>query len=749
MKRNIKIKKPWQPGYKFRSRPYEIKEKLGNGGFGIAYKVNHIHLEFFSVIKTPNPELQGTRKYLKYIRGFEKEAKILAKLCRNPHPNIVHVIDYFEENGLPCMLMSFIEGEDLKKVVLRGDSLSEAEAVEYIRQIGSALIYCHQNNIIHRDVKPGNIMVRPDHNIAMLIDFGIATEIAITLTNLSYTANPGYTDGFAPWEQMIARGDIDSRTPQVDIYSLAASLYFLVTKKIPTSCLARKYKNQQLESPQQLNPALSDNINKAILQGMEIEPENRPERMQEWLDLLLCSTRKSRTFDLSKQLEKESQSELKLTNGQKSNSNDQSQLIEGSEMQEAINWAENNQLNNNQFDYLIDSIIWDSPRMEKEAFRPCWVTNDANDHETVVKPLYEKVMNSWFTSDCQDKSQLIEGQELQEAINWAENNRLNNHQFDYLIESLVWDSQRMEKQAFRSSLVPNETVVKPLYEKVMNSWFTSDCQDKSQLLCGLHLQIVLALVENKDLSQQEFNFLIDSLVWDMYDNKTVSAEEEREKTEVAQFLKELWPQLQTKTKHPYKVIQEVLSWTECQPFLTKKICQLICDSNSPIPEGKEEQQIEQIVQTYFNQDSQDQEIVQHFQVVCEHLLTNENYDSFWLLLEYRKILLQETITDAQIQKVLLNTRLIVNQQGKLKIHNCIYQSIFNQEWVARMLLEDKRPYAKKLLVWLDSNCQDQSQFLNERELQEALQWTIGKGDRLRPQEKKFIALSQALKFKKI
>ena len=674
MKRNIKIKKPWQPGYKFRSRPYEIKEKLGNGGFGIAYKVSHIHLEFFSVIKTPNPELQGTRKYLKYIRGFEKEAKILAKLCRNPHPNIVHVIDYFEENGLPCMLMSFIEGEDLKKVVLRGDSLSEAEAVEYIRQIGSALIYCHQNNIIHRDVKPGNIMVRPDHNIAMLIDFGIATEIAITLTNLSYTANPGYTDGFAPWEQMIARGDIDSRTPQVDIYSLAASLYFLVTKKIPTSCLARKYKNQQLESPQQLNPALSDNINKAILQGMEIEPENRPERMQEWLDLLLCSTRKPRTLDLSKQLEKESQSELKLTNGQKSNSNDQSQLIEGSEMQEAINWAENNQLNNNQFDYLIDSIIWDSPRMEKEAFRPCWVTNDAND---------------------------------------------------------------------------NETVVKPLYEKVMKSWFTSHCQDKSQLLSGLHLQIVLALVENKDLSQQEFNFLIDSLVWDMYDNKTISAEEEREKTEVAQFLKELWPQLQTKTKHPYKVIQEVLSWTECQPFLTKKICQLICDSNSPIPEGKEEQQIEQIVQTYFNQDSQDQEIVQHFQVVCEHLLTNENYDSFWLLLEYRKILLQEAITDAQIQKVLLNTRLIVNQQGKLKIHNCIYQSIFNQEWVARMLLEDKRPYAKKLLVWLDSNCQDQSQFLNERELQEALQWTIGKGDRLRPQEKKFIALSQALKFKKI
>ena len=361
---------------------------------------------------------------------------------------------------------------------------------------------------------------------------------------------------------------------------------------------------------------------------------------------------------------------------------------------------------------------------------------------------FDSKFTDWQKSNYKDRIQLLCGQELQGAINWSENNSLNNQQFDFLIESIVWDSQRIKKEVFRQCWVGNEALAKPLYEKEMKAWFTSNCQDKSQLLCGQKLQRVIFWAEGNNLSEQESNFLINSLVWDMYKYQTVSAEEEKEKTEVSKFLRELWSKLQTKTKHPYKVVQEVLSWTGCQPFLTKKICQLICGSNSPIPEGDEAVQIKQIVQTHLNKDSQDQEIVQHFQVIYDRLLKNENHDSFWLLLEYRKILQQEEVTDAQILEVLLNTRLVVNQQEKLRVHNCIYQSIFNQDWLEIMILEDARPYAKKLLAWLDSNCQDQSQLLNEQELQEAVQWTKGKGNRLKPQEKKFIARSQALKFRK-
>lgn len=165
----------WQPGHKLTNRPYEIDRILGEGGFGITYKAKHLDLDFAVVINTPNKKLQQDRNYPEYVSRFKKEAKILAKLSQNPHPHIVRVSDYFEEIDLPCMVMDFILGESLYNLVYIHGALSEAKAVEYIKQIGSALIVCHAAGIIHRDVHPNNIIIRSNDDLAISIEFRLMT----------------------------------------------------------------------------------------------------------------------------------------------------------------------------------------------------------------------------------------------------------------------------------------------------------------------------------------------------------------------------------------------------------------------------------------------------------------------------------------------------------------------------------------------------------------------------------------------
>jgi formylglycine-generating enzyme required for sulfatase activity/tRNA A-37 threonylcarbamoyl transferase component Bud32 len=271
----------WSSGYRLKNRPYEIERELGEGGFGITYKAKHLTLDIPVVIKTPNSKLQKDINYPKYVENFKREGKQLAQLGLNPHPHIVRVSDLFDEENLPCIIMDFVPGESLYDLVMTQGALSEEKALGYIKQIGSALIVCHKAGIIHRDVHPNNILIRDDNNQAVLIDFGIAGT-----TQTSRNTHSG-NRAFAPWEQVAYWEQQNSKTPQVDIYTLAASLYFLVTKEVPTECLARKYNNSELIEPKQLNSSLSETVNKAILKGMEVLPENRSRSMQEWLDLLV------------------------------------------------------------------------------------------------------------------------------------------------------------------------------------------------------------------------------------------------------------------------------------------------------------------------------------------------------------------------------------------------------------------------------------------------------------------------------
>ncbi|NEP03161.1 MAG: protein kinase [Symploca sp. SIO2E9] len=273
----------WTPGYHLQSRPYIIESVLGSGGFGITYKVRHLEHNQYFVIKTPLDHLKHDPNYAEYLRRFQKEGEKLKRLCKAPHRHIVQVIDFFTEDENPCLVMEYIPGENLYQLVKQQGALTQTQAVKVICQIGDALIFMHQAELVHRDATPLNIMMRNPEE-AVLIDFGIAKGInPKTSTQTDIAGNRS----FAPYEQ-VGRG---SREKTVDVYSLAASLYYAVTGECATASLDRKMFNEELVPPSQLNPSISDRLNQAILKGMALEPEDRPSSVREWLSLLGTSTK--------------------------------------------------------------------------------------------------------------------------------------------------------------------------------------------------------------------------------------------------------------------------------------------------------------------------------------------------------------------------------------------------------------------------------------------------------------------------
>ena len=271
----------WQAGQLLHNGKYEILEVLGRGGFGLTYKARHRQLIMEVVIKTPDILQKRDTEYEDYVRQFEAEGRKLAKFSQTPHAHIVRVSDFFTEGQVPCLVMDFIQGQTLMERVKTQGKLSEAECLKYIRQIGSALEAVHQAGMVHRDAHPGNIMIQPNGN-AILIDFGIAKEIIPAgSSSTDYAANPS----FAPYEQ-VYRGSKANRQPSVDIYALAASFYYAVTGQKPTPSMERRLDNRPLTSPKEINPNLSDHLNKAITLGMALEKENRPQSMSDWLQQL-------------------------------------------------------------------------------------------------------------------------------------------------------------------------------------------------------------------------------------------------------------------------------------------------------------------------------------------------------------------------------------------------------------------------------------------------------------------------------
>lgn len=266
---------------------YTIEAKIGEGGFGITYKAIQNGLNRVVCIKEYFPAgkctratkkntvfVQGTSEQVfeKYRQAFVREAKMLATLH---HPNIVEVLDVFDENNTSYMVMSFVKGKSLQQIVETRGKLPYPETVNYIAQITNAVGYIHDHHILHRDIKPDNIMITADFK-AILIDFGSAREFEQDKTQVHTSM---LTHGYAPTEQYTANSRKGSYT---DIYAIGATFYFVLTGKVPMESAARL--TEQMPSPKDLVPEIPEEANRTILKAMQLKAENRHQTVHEFMD---------------------------------------------------------------------------------------------------------------------------------------------------------------------------------------------------------------------------------------------------------------------------------------------------------------------------------------------------------------------------------------------------------------------------------------------------------------------------------
>lgn len=276
-----------QPGTTLCDGKYTIEAKIGKGGFGITYKAIQNGLNRVVCIKEYFPAgkctratkkntvfVQGTSEQVfeKYRQAFVREAKMLATLH---HPNIVEVLDVFDENNTSYMVMTFVKGKSLQQIVAVRGKLPYPETVNYIAQITNAVGYIHDHHILHRDIKPDNIMITADFK-AILIDFGSAREFEQDKTQVHTSM---LTHGYAPTEQYTANSRKGSYT---DIYAIGATFYFVLTGQVPMESAARL--TEQMPSPKDLVPEIPEEANRTILKAMQLKAENRHQTVHEFMD---------------------------------------------------------------------------------------------------------------------------------------------------------------------------------------------------------------------------------------------------------------------------------------------------------------------------------------------------------------------------------------------------------------------------------------------------------------------------------
>ena len=267
---------------------YKLKDVLGRGGFGLTFRAHQNYLDQVVVIKTLNESFWSAPNLDDLQRQFQDEARRLA-LCS--HPNVVRVSDFFVEDQLPYMVMDYIPGRSLYDMVLPDNGpakpLSEAVAVGYVAQIGKALQAVHAKGLLHRDVKPQNIMIHQHTGQAVLIDFGIARELS---QNPNKTHTSIVSEGYAPIEQYLPKAQ---RSAATDLYGLAATLYTLLTGEIPVAAVLRD--RTPLTPLEQLRPDVSPAVVSAIASGMQIELKDRPQSVNRWVTLLTSGQTKGQT----------------------------------------------------------------------------------------------------------------------------------------------------------------------------------------------------------------------------------------------------------------------------------------------------------------------------------------------------------------------------------------------------------------------------------------------------------------------
>lgn len=268
---------------------YEILEKIGNGGMATVYKAKCHVLNRFVAVKILKDEFTTDSEF---IKKFNTEAQAAASLT---HPNIVSIYDVGNEENLYYIVMELIQGKTLKDIIVEDGVLSWKWSVNIAIQIASALETAHKNGIIHRDIKPHNIIITED-GMAKVTDFGIAKAVSNS-TITAFGTTIGSVHYFSPEH---ARGGFtDAKS---DLYSLGVVLYEMLTGRVPFDAdtpvsVALKQVQEEPIEPIELNELIPISVNKIILKAMQKEPSMRYQSASEMLrDLSLSLKRPDEDF---------------------------------------------------------------------------------------------------------------------------------------------------------------------------------------------------------------------------------------------------------------------------------------------------------------------------------------------------------------------------------------------------------------------------------------------------------------------
>jgi hypothetical protein len=246
---------------------YRIVQEIGRGGMGAVFKGYDPTLDRTVAIKILAPHLTWERRF---IDRFGREARVVAQLS---HPHIVSIHDVGVQDGVYYLVMAFVEGETLRHLIARQGALPPPQAAHILAQVAEALDYAHQRGVVHRDVKPGNVLMEAGQR-AVLTDFGIAR--AAEGTRLTATGMSLGTPEYMSPEQ--ARGEPTG--PQSDVYSLGIVLYEMLTGQVPfrahTPLAAlRMQADSPPPSPRQFVGSLSPAVEGVVLKALAKDPADR------------------------------------------------------------------------------------------------------------------------------------------------------------------------------------------------------------------------------------------------------------------------------------------------------------------------------------------------------------------------------------------------------------------------------------------------------------------------------------------
>jgi len=254
---------------------YKLLERIGGGGMAVVYKAKCLLLNRFVAVKILRSEFTDDEEF---VKRFRVEAQAAASLN---HPNIVSIYDVGKQDDIQYIVMELIDGITLKEYISRKGALPWKEAIGIAIQICSALEHAHRNYIVHRDIKPHNIMITKD-GIAKVTDFGIARAVtSATITMVGSTI--GSVHYFSP--EQARGGFIDEKS---DLYSLGITIYEMVTGKVPFDgespvAIALKHIQEKPEKPIDINPKIPKGVNDLIIKAMKKDQNLRYQTASEML----------------------------------------------------------------------------------------------------------------------------------------------------------------------------------------------------------------------------------------------------------------------------------------------------------------------------------------------------------------------------------------------------------------------------------------------------------------------------------